>query len=482
MYLLRMGKPKLGRSGVALLGAGCFSLVACGGSSAGSATQAAGSAGSEESATHGGEAGSPAASGSNASAGSGSTAQAGSGNIASASGSSGSNTVLPGSAGAANEIDFSHGSRLLIPQRNFTGAHLGPTGDFNELSSVENIDVTVSVDLVDAPTYPRQFEAGFDMPGLFTMGCQLWMGKFEVGSVAVKQDVGGTGAHMKIEQVDGHYLLTHDGPGTHQIRVTGKFLANNGTNGGICHSLPLGEVAVPVAFTTNVNIQRMGSVQTDTWRCGTSPVMLSGRNYPGTQIHFLNEQGKIMQPANVYSTYPLDVLVETEKPAQIVEAGSGLFYDGLIVTGEPQKVRLSTAYGTLLTYQLVDASFIDGLEVEFSSRWSQDVKSPQYPLATDVTPAIAKGKVLVAEATLKVAGVKVCSPILANDFETNLLAPTVCDMQHEVGPDQYPGVPGFLATFVDPNGTCELELSVPAANGGKGLNKHLTSVLVPVNP
>lgn len=485
MYLGFMGTRKLRRSALAVVGAACL-VLGCGGSSASSAPGAAGSAGNTGSALMGsaGNAGSALAGGaagsqsSNAAAGSAAVAQAGAGSAWGAAGSGGSNSAPSGGTAGANAIDFSHGSRLLIPQRNLSAVALGPTGDFHDLTSLDNIDVTVASVLADAPIYPRQFAVTFDMSGLFISNCQFWSGKFEVSSLAVKQDVSGSGGHLKIEQVDGHYILTHDGPGTHQLRVTGTFRATlSQDGGGYCPSLPMGEVAVPVAFTTNIDIQRMASVKAAPSGCGPAPVMLSGRNYPGTWINILNDAGEPMVANNVDDTYPIDVLVETEKPAQIAEAGSGLSYNGLIVTGEPQRVRLSTAYGTLFTYQLLDTSFVDGLEVQFSARQSQDVKSPRYPLPTDVTPAVALGKVLVADATLEVGGVKLCSPILASDFKTTILSPSVCNVQPEAAPDQYPGIPGFLATFVDPTGTCELELSVPGANGGQKLATQLSAVL-----
>ena len=382
----------------------------------------------------------------------------------------------------AGQLDFSHGSRLLIPQRQVTNVHLGPTGDFNDLPSLDHIDVTTNTELADAAIYPRQFEVNFNMSGLFAPDCQIWTGgKFDIGTLEVKQDVSGRGGHLTIEHTDGHYLLTHDGPGTHQIRVTGTYrIDNTPAAGGVCFSLPMGAVEVPIAFTTNINIQRVGSVKaTPPYNCASAPVMLSGRNYPGTGLDVLNESGQPIIADNVYGSYPLDVLVETEKPAQIAEAGRGLNYDGLIVTGEPQKVRLSTSYGTLFTYQLANTEMIDGLDVMFWSSATQDLKSVKYPLAMATTPAVASGKVLGASATLKVGGVPLCSPILATDFTTSLLSPNVCQVQHEDTPDPKPGIPGFLATFLDPAGTCELELSVPSANGSKGLVAHLSSILVP---
>ncbi len=183
----------------------------------------------------------------------------------------------------------------------------------------------------------------------------------------MKQDLNASGAHLKIEQVDGHYLLTHDGPGKHQIRVTGSFQSNRTADtGGICPALPMGAVSVPIAFTTEISIQRMASVKAWTPSgCSLDSFMLSGRNYPGTRISLLNEVGEPRRADNVYDSVPLGWIVETEKPAQIAEAGLGLYFDGLIVNGEPQTVRLSTSYGTLFTYRLADTSMIDAWDVKF---------------------------------------------------------------------------------------------------------------------
>jgi len=73
----------------------------------------------------------------------------------------------------------------------------------------------------------------------------------------------------------------------------------------------------------------------------------------------------------------------------------------------------------------------------------------------------------------------VCSPIQLSDFHTSFLTPSVCDLKNEFSSNSFVGLPGFLATFIDPAGSCELELSVPAANGGKGLVSHLATTLAP---
>jgi len=387
---------------------------------------------------------------------------------------------------ASSGPDFSHGSRLVIPQRTLTSVHLGPDGNFNDINGngpgLDQLDVTTNSEFADAPIYSRQFEVNFGMPGLFVKECQVWTGKFEVSTLDVKQDVSGSGAHLKIELVNGRYLLTHDGPGTHQIRVTGNFRADRTPDsGGYCAALPMGAVSVPIAFTTNINIQRMGSVSAAPLRCAAGAFMLSGRKYPGTSINVLNEAGQPFRPDNVYDSYPLDVIVETEKPAQIAETEQGLHYDGLVVTGEPQTVRLSTSYGTLFTYQLANTALIDGWDIEFWSRDSTYVKAVTYPMAMDSTPVITPGKVLGATATLKVGGVPLCGPTLASDFMVGLPSPDVCKVVYENSPDPNPGTPGFLATFVEPAGRlCEVDLSVPGANGERGLSKRLSAIFAPV--
>ena len=394
-----------------------------------------------------------------------------------------------GSSEMNGGLDFSRGSRLMIPQRMVTSVHIGPGGVFNgdnapviDLREAKVIDVTTSSQFADAAIYPRQFEVNFSMSGLFVKDCQIWTGgEFVVSSLDVKQDVSGSGAHLKIERVDGHYLLTHDGAGEHQLRVTGAFQTNHTPDsGGVCPSLPMGAISVPIAFTTNISIAKVSSVKA--WPpsgCSADPSMLSGRNFPGLRISLLDESGQpIPRPDNVYNSYPLDVIVETEKPAQIAETSSGLYMDGLIVTGEPQTVRLSTSYGTLFTYQLANAAMIDAWDVKFWSRDSQYPKSATYPLATDIAPQVSPGKEVGATAVLEIGGLPICGPTLATDFMIGLPTPNVCKPQSENG-NWDMGTPGFLATFVDEVGTCELDLSVPAANGGRGLATHLSATLQP---
>lgn len=393
-----------------------------------------------------------------------------------------------GAAGATGGADFSHGARLLIPQRNITLVRVGPS-DLELANTVDTVDLSVDVSFVDGPTYPRRFEVSFDPTGVIVQHCQERKGKFEISSIELKQDVRGTGTHLSLEHSDGHYFLSHDGPGYHQALVTGTFRVDalpSETLG--CPSLPTMAADIPITFTTNIDIQHLASTQASAPAgCGPAPIMLSGRSYGGSRVGLLNDKGQFLFGANVDSDYPLDVLVETEKPAQIAEGtgGSsglaGLAYDGLVVTGEPQRVRLSTSYGTLFTYQLANTSMIDGMDVKFWSRPTQYSKSPTAALAMDSTPAVSPYKVLGASATYSVAGVRVCTSVLASDFKTTLLSPDVCNVQYENSPDPNPGVPGFLATFIDQTGVCQLELSVPGANGEQGLRTLLSTVLA-ANP
>jgi len=474
-----MGKARFRRwvaGGVS--GAGCLALIACSGSSANDPLpQTASSAGTAQQ-TSAAAGAAQAPSSSNAGAGAG-TGQAGTGHSPDTSDAGAGPT--DGVSGMSGGVDFSHGARLLIPQRNITAVRIGPTG-LEPANTVDSIDLSIDLTFVDGPTYPRQFEVGFEPLWVIVNHCQERKGKFDIRSLEVKQDVDGTGAHLKIEQTDGHYLLTHDGPGYHQINVAGTFRVDAlppETEG--CPPMPTTAADIPVTFTTNIGIQRLASTKASApAACGASPVMLSGRNYGGSRVSLLNDKGQILFGANVDSNYPLDVIVESEKPAQIAEGSGaigGIAYDGLVVTGEPQLVRLSTTYGTLFTYQLANTSQIDGLDVKFWSRATQSVKSPTTALAMASTPAVASSKVLGATATLSVGGVNVCTSLLASDFEISLLSPKVCDVQYENGPDRNPGIPGFLATFIDKAGTCELEVSVPGANGEKGLATHLSSVL-----
>jgi hypothetical protein len=352
-------------------------------------------------------------------------------------------------------------------------------GDYSESESLEGLDKTVIAQIADEPTFARQFEVLFPMPSLFLTQCQFWSGAFEVESVEVEEDLDGSGAHLSVDESDGHYTLTHDGPGNHRLRVTGIFREPLEADAGACGPQS-GPIEVPLAFTVELHVQRVvNATGLPPLGCNAEPFVLSGRSYPGTPVRLWNEQGEIMQPVNVYDSYPLEVIIETEKEAQIEQAGSSLRYDGLIVTGEPQKIRLSTSYGPLLTYHVVDLAAIDAWDIEFWARAGQDVLYPNRPLTLDTEPAVAPGKALGAYATMKVGKVPICSPIFTSDFSITRLTPEVCDVALNGDTDPTPGVPGFLATFFDAAGTCELDLSFPAANGGEGLTRHLSTVFVP---
>jgi len=461
-----------------------LSLIGCAGSKTDGSPQPEATAGRAPSAALGGStASTPAASTSGGAsalaAGSGGDAPVGGGQSggAHAGGASGSGSSEPTNAGG---LDFSHGTRLLIPQRNFDGANIGV--DEFLIETADPIDLTIETPLVDAPIYARQFEVSFASNLLLVKHCQERKAKFEPTSVEVKQDVGGNGSHLKIEQANGQYQLTHDGPGKHEVHVTGTLHveAIDAMGLGCAPHFPQAAVDIPVTLAVHLTIQHLGSITASPpFDCGTAPVIWSGRGSGGIYLTLLNDTGQPISGANVYSSYPADVIVETEGPAQIAEAGSGLNYYGLIVTGDPQRVRLSTSYGTLFTYFLANTSLIDGMDVKFWSRPEPYVKSPTTPLAMDSTPAVASTKVLGATATLSVGGVPICPPPLASDYQTTLLSPQVCNVPSEVGTDLTAGIPGFLTTFVAPVGTCELEISVPGANGGRGLSTHLSAVLKP---
>jgi hypothetical protein len=458
----------------------CLTLFGCGGSSASSPTAnegpaSAGSAGSSSTVVAGSASNSPpSASGAG---GSGSVEPTGGGGVASTSASGG---PQGGSAGASDGIDFSHGTRVVFPQRNYQGANIG-TYSFDAMKAGDPIDLVVDAPLVDAPTYARQFEVSFGPNRLLVAHCHERNAKFEPTSVDVEPDTGGTGAHLKIELVDGHYRLTHDGPGTHDVHVSGTLhVEATDQTQGCAPNFPQTAVDIPVTLTSHINIQHVGSIAgSPGFGCGSSPVMLSGRSFNGVRLNLLNDAGKPISGNNVYREYPVDVVVETEKAAEVAEAGSGFALYGLIVTGEPQMVRLSTSYGTLFSYRLATTSQIDGMAVKFWSRPLPEVKAPTTPLSMSTTPAVASSKVIGATASLSVGGVDLCTPPLASDYQTTLLTPNVCTVQADDHYDNTTGFPGFLATFVDPAGTCELDLSVPGANGEHGLKTHLSAILAP---
>lgn len=366
----------------------------------------------------------------------------------------------------------------MFPQRNYQGASIGT--DFEAMNADDPINLVVDAPLVDAPTYARQFEVSFGPNWIAVGHCYERKAKFAPTTVEVIPDTGRTGAHLEIELVDGHYRLTHDGPGTHDVHVTGTLHVEATDLAQVCApNFPKTAVDIPVTLTSHINIQHLGSIEAEPgFGCGSSPVMLSGRSFEVLWLSLLNDSGQAITGNNVYSDNPVDIVVETEKAAVVAEAGSGFATYGLIVTGEPQMVRVSTSYGTLFTYQLANLAMIDDWEVKFWSRDSQDAKSATYPMAMDMMPAVTPGKELGATATLKIGGSPLCGPTLASDFTTSLPTPNACKVQLQ-NSNWNAGTPGFLATFVEPAGTCELDLSVPAANGAHGLKKHLSAILAP---
>ncbi len=476
---------------------GCVALLGCSGANNPSPTR--GAAGGAATSTTGGAPGSlhsaPSSAGSAGAPQAGSTSASGNsstGGVGAAAGgasSAASGAANAGAAGMADTRDFSHGSRLVIPQTGLDPvASIYLNGSFPDRTSVDDIDVTTATTFADGPGYPRQFEVSFGMSYLslntsdanaaFSTRCLSLTGMFEVATVAVKEDTGGTGAHLSIEQTDGHYILTHDGPGEHQVRVTGTFRATNDAT-QTCPLLAMGPVAVPIAYTSTISIRTPATLTAlPPSDCATPPVMLSGHSFAGLRITMRDDTGQAIYPANASTLAPFDVTVETEKPAQIVEGNEGYASSGIVVTGETQMVRLTTRMGTLFSYQLADASAIDGWELKWFSSPVQDIKSPLNPLDASVTPAVASGKELAATAKLKVGGVPVCTPIVAADVKTTLLTKSVCDIQYEFGNFSF-GVPGFVATFLDPAGTCQLELSVPGSNHGQDLSAPLTAILQP---
>src|SRR6478609_6061725 len=412
-----MGQPLFRRSLFGFASAtACLTLFGCGGSSTSSspaseAPASAGSAGSSSTIVAGSASTPPTAHGAG---GSMSVQPTGGGGVANISASGG---AQGGSAATHDGIDFSHGTRLVFPQRNYEGANIG-TDSFEAMNAVDPIDLVVDAPLVDAPTYARQFEVSFGPSWIAVGHCYERKAKFEPASVDVIPDTGKTGAHLAIELVDGHYRLTHDGPGTHDVHVTGTLhVEATDQTGGCTPNFPKTAVDIPVTLTSHIKIQHLGSVAGEPgFGCGSSPVMLSGRSFDHMWLSLLNDAGQPISGKNVYSDNPVDVVVETEKAAEVVEAGSGFALYGLIVTGEPQKVRLSTSYGTLFTYQLANTAMIDDWEVKFWSRDRQHPKSPTYPMTTESMPAVSPGKELGATATLKIGGSPLCTPTLASDF------------------------------------------------------------------
>src|SRR6478609_439606 len=322
-----------------------MTLVGCAGSNSPHSPSEAVAGSSGMSSLAGGTSADPTSSSSNASAGTASSIQGGSssstqGDSSSTQGGSsstqgGSSSTQGGSSGGADSsssgaagaagsatvggIDFSHGAHLLIPQGATPTVTLSP-GDFTSVKGVGPIDLSVSTTFADGPTYPRQFGITLGSTSVLLNQCQYRGGKYEISSVEVTEDVGNRGAHLKVEPSNGQYLLTHDGPGNHRLRVTGIFHSDPVPEAAsTCDNLPTGALDIPLAFTANIDIQKLGSVKASTPSgCGASPIVLSGRGYSGSSaITLLNDQGQPFYAANVNSRAPLDVLVETEKPAQI---------------------------------------------------------------------------------------------------------------------------------------------------------------------
>jgi hypothetical protein len=136
---------------------------------------------------------------------------------------------------------------------------------------------------------------------------------------------------------------------------------------------------------------------------------------------------------------------------------------------------LSTKFGTLATYDLVEVGDINSWEVQFWSAEAASWKAEQTPIvAQGDSPVACTGRVLGADVFVTIDGRDICSPIFLTDFEVTHTTPEAC----EAAPHESDlGFPGAL-TMLTGQGTCELDLRFPAANQGEGLHSHLSATFL----
>ncbi len=387
--------------------------------------------------------------------------------------------AAPGHGTPFGDHDFTRGARVVIPPEVFTAVTLDLGGSFppqaRPLSTWQ---------LLEDENLPRQYEFHIAHNYLYSdvdpttgegVRCRpypgLLDGHFEVDDVEVHEDRNESGAQLNVVKDGDHYQLTHDGIGSHELVVRGTFIADDAT---LCPNVTDEEGRVALEFTTIVEIVRAASVVTRLdLECGEHPVMISGRGFPGLDLQLFNAGGLFLTPHNLGSV-PTELVIETEKTAKIAGTDA-LWRDGITVTGEHQRVRLSTKFGTLAEYEVVELGEVDGWDVEFWSAEALSWKVEQIPVIPDAnSPVTCSGPVLGANAQVKVGQRGICSPIFVSDFDVVESTPETC----EVGlHDTDLGFPGALTTLSG-EGLCELDLLFPAANHGHGLRAHLAANFV----
>lgn len=424
----------------------------------------------------GGSAGSSSASGGVSSSNSGGNASTSPGGAAGASAVAGQAGAPSAGGAAAGDDEFAHGARLVVPQQELTQLTFFPgTQRFEGQPPFSNVS---TINLVDGPTYSRTYPVTIPFDSLVIAPCNLYaMGHLEVTSVDVEQDLDGQGATLSFVRAGDGYTLTHDGPGHHHVRVLGAFVPNRATDTGggpapACPVLDDNAGQLPVSLTYDVTIkQAAGATVALPASCGERALVLSGRSLDGPRVYLLDSGGKVFG-ANNAADPPLDVVVETESAAEIQAAAFG-FSGKITVQGAPQRVRLSTGFGPLTTYDIADISQLDGWKLDFWYTAVDDIKSPRVPATDGSTygPIGTQGRV-GGDATISVAGRVPCSPFTPDDFSVTAGPKEVCTPS--VGPSGLSAaLPGSLAMLFG-NGTCSLDVRLPAANGGQGLSQSLS--------
>jgi hypothetical protein len=277
----------------------------------------------------------------------------------------------------------------------------------------------------------------------------------------VTEDVDGTGAHLTIEGEGEHFRMTHDGLGRHDLEVKGRFVSPIST---ICPALLDENGELALVFHADIRVEAAAAVRISYDEgCDTSPRVLSGERFLRVRVDLEDKAGEPFGPANVTYHSPVDILIETEKVAEIEVPSGGFGSNGVAIVGESQLVRVSTEFGTLAMYEVVAPDDVDDWELQY---WSEDNQHGIFQ--TDIESGMTystkefRSNAVGVTARLLADGEALCSQTPYADF---LVASSTTDVCTAITGDSM----GHLATMLKPVGTCSFLLTYPAARGAQGL-------------
>jgi hypothetical protein len=203
--------------------------------------------------------------------------------------------------------------------------------------------------------------------------------------------------------------------------------------------------------------------------------MHSGQRMLGAKVELLDGDGQVFAPENVSYAAPLDITVETELEAEIEPPSSGFGSKGVVIHGDSQLVRVSTEFGTLAIYELIEPADVDSWELPF---WSEDNQHGifQTEVESGMTyPSSLGCNAIGADARLIADGEALCSFVpYVDEFEVTSSTSDMC----------VPAVRpmGHFVEVLKNEGRCEFNVAYPAAKGGQGLEADFSITIETEEP